>query len=80
MIIRLQRALTDVQIIEADTVVIESADGTPIAVAIQHNPQVVLASTAGQSDFQSLLDLAGVQRTVYIVQPEPKKISSIRFD
>lgn len=80
MKIRLQRSLTEAQIIEADTVVIEDFAGTPVAVAIQHSPQVILASTAGQSDFQQLLELAGVRRTIYVTQPEPKKLSSVRFE
>jgi hypothetical protein len=80
MKVRLQRSLTEVQVIEADTVVIEDFAGTPVAIAIQHNSHTILASTAGQNDFQQLLDLAGVRRTIYVTQPEPKKISSVRFD
>lgn len=80
MKVRLQRSLTEVQIIEADTVVIEDFTGTPVAVAIQHNSHVILASTAGQGDFQQLLELAGVRRTIYVTQPEPKNLSSVRFD
>ena len=78
MKVKLQRNLSDV--LEASTVVIEDATGTPIAIAMEHSHNIILASTAGQPDFQQLLEMAGVHKTVYVQQANQKALASVRFD
>lgn len=79
MQVRAQQGLAVVQQFAASTVVIEDAAGTPIAVAIETSPGVILASTAGQPDFQQLLTLAGVRQTVYVTKAAQQPLDSVRF-
>ena len=80
MKVKLHKDLASVQIIEASTVVIEDATGTPVAVATEHSPGIILASVAGNADFQQLLNLAGVRRTVYVQKANQQALSSVQFD
>jgi len=81
MRVRAQHRLQPLPAAEADTVLITDAFDNPIAIAIQHADGVILASTLGQPDFESLLHMAGVRNTVYVADSSDKllDVTKMRF-
>lgn len=62
--------------IPAHSVVIEDDLGNPVFAAVQL-PDSIVCATAGDPDFQSVLDMLGITKTVNVREFKPKPAKNI---
>lgn len=72
--------LRDAQVIEATRLVVEDHLGNPIVVALEYAPGQIVASHAGDKDFNNLLRNLGINKVVVCTDIQQKPLSEISFD
>jgi len=68
------------QVIEATRIVVEDKEGNPIMVALEYAPEMIVASHAGDNDFNTLLANLGINKVVVCTDVQEKPLDQVVFE
>ena len=69
--------MRNAQVIEATRVVVEDAKGNPIMIALEYEPGMIIASHAGDADFNNLMRNLGIDKVVVCTDIKEKPLDQL---